>query len=106
MSFQPVGAISQHDAPEALVGDDQVGSSANHHGGDAARASRVHGGGEGLRAVGFGIDIGRSADAEARVAGKRSAGGDGQPGNRGETRARLFRGRHYLNYSGGGRGGP
>ena len=71
---QRVLGVAQHQAAEALVGNDQVGAAA----GDADRRAALAGGGEGrdecLLVARLGKEIGRSADAEPGVAGERSAG--------------------------------
>ena len=74
---QAVAAIAQHDAAKAGVGNDQVGAAADHHGFHAARARDTEGGDERLDAAGFGIEVGGTADAEARIAGERGAFGNG-----------------------------
>ena len=69
--------VAQHQAAEALVGNDQVGAAA----GDTDRGAAFPRGGEGrderLLVAGLGKEIGRSADAEPGIAGERSVGGNG-----------------------------
>ena len=74
---QPLAAVTQHDPPEAAVRNDQVRAAANHHRRQAARARRFQRGHERLDIAGFRIEIGRAADAEACVAGKRDPGQNG-----------------------------
>ena len=70
---QAVGAIAEDDAAKAVIGDNQVGAAADDDRGQPAGAHLGQGGDEGFGAAGFGVDIGRAADAESRVEGQRSA---------------------------------
>ena len=64
-------------AAEAAVGDDQVRPAANHHDRNAAgfgRAQRLE---KGFLSAGLGVQIGRPAHAEARMARQRDVGRKG-----------------------------
>jgi len=73
---EAVAAVAQHDATEAAVGNHEVGASADHHGGNAARARGGERGDEGLHIAGLGVEIGRPPNPEARVTGERNAHGN------------------------------
>ena len=61
----------QHDAAEAFVRDDEVGAAADDHGSEAAFARDAQGFDEAFVIAGFGVNVGRTADAEAGIGGKR-----------------------------------
>ena len=62
-------AVAQHDAPEAMVRHNEIGSAADDHGRDPAGARRGHGGDKCLRAAGLGEYGGGAANAKSRVPG-------------------------------------
>ena len=73
---QRVLGIAQHQAAEALVGNDQVGAAAGDADLGAALPRGFHRRDECLLVARFGKEIRRSADAESGIAGERSTGGN------------------------------
>ena len=77
IGVERVGGVAQHEAAEALVGNDQVGAAADDTDGRTAFAGGGKGRDECLLVAGLGKEIGGSADTEPGIAGERSAGGNG-----------------------------
>ena len=68
---------AQHDAAITRIRHDQVRATAHHHVIAAAGARHGQRADEGFHALGFGVDIGRTADGEAGVGRKRRVAGNG-----------------------------
>src|SRR5215831_370618 len=72
-----VVAEAQDEAAESLVGDDQVGATADDHERDGCDAGSTDGGDESFFGTGFGEEVGWTPDAEPGVPGEQSLAGNG-----------------------------
>ena len=70
---QPLGHEAQHDAAESGVGNDQVRPAADHYEIETAFSGDCQGRDERFHVAGFGINVRRAADSEARIPGEGNA---------------------------------